>query len=66
MATRARLTITVTSSRNSSTVEIRSNGSYRGLTTNKEEKTITGLPLYGNATEEQFWTSVLGEVSTNV
>lgn len=66
MAVKARLVITVTSSRNNSTITIRSNGSYRGLITNTEEKDLTGLPLYGTASEAAFWTAVLPEVQSNV
>lgn len=66
MAVRARLTITVTSSRNNSKIEIRSSGSYRGLTTNEEEATLQDLPLFGTASEQAFWTSVLTEVQGNV
>jgi hypothetical protein len=66
MAERARLTITVTSSRNNSTVQIRSNGAYKGLVTNSQDHTLTGLPLMGTVSESAFWLSVLPYVSGNV
>jgi hypothetical protein len=66
MAPRAELRITVTSSRNASTIRIRSVGSYRGLTTNQENVGLVDQPLFGTASEEAFWTSVLAVVAPNV
>jgi len=66
MAVRARLIVTVESSRNNSTIRIRSTGRYRGLVTNTEVKNLTGLPLYGTASESAFWQAVLPEVESNV
>lgn len=66
MAERAQLRVTVTSSRNQSTVTIRSVGKYRGLDTNGESKILTDLPLYGTVSESAFWTAVLEVVQSNV
>lgn len=66
MAVRARLVITVTSSRNNSSISIRSTGQYRGLTTNGEEGNLNSLPLFTTASENAFWTAVLAEVEQNV
>lgn len=66
MAARAELRITVTSSRNTSTVRIRSVGSYRGLATNGEQQLLQDLPLFGTMSESAFWTAVLSQVSADV
>jgi hypothetical protein len=66
MAERAQLRITVTNSRNASTVNIRSVGRYRGLDTNGEAKILTDLPVYGTVSESAFWTAVLEVVQSNV
>lgn len=66
MAERAQLRISVTSSRNQSTVTIRSVGRYRGLDTNEENKILADLPLYGTVSETVFWTAVLEVVASNV
>ena len=66
MADRAQLRITVTSSRNASTVTVRSVGKYRGLVTNEEQVMLTDLPLYGTASESAFWMAVLAEVQSHV
>lgn len=66
MASRARLTITVTKSQTSTNVTIRSSGKYAGLITNEEAANLTGLPLMTTASESAFWTAILPYVQSNV
>ena len=66
MANKSELRITVTSSRNFSTVKIRSVGRYRGLSTNTLSTTLTGLPLFTTANEDAFWTAVLAQIAPDV
>lgn len=66
MANKSELRITVTSSRNASTVRLRSVGRYRGLSTNTITATLTGLPLFTTASESAFWTAVLAQIAPDV
>jgi hypothetical protein len=66
MASRARLTITVTSNATSTNVQIRSSGKYKGLITNEEAANLSSLPLMTTASESAFWTAVLPYVQSNV
>jgi|HubBroStandDraft_1064217.scaffolds.fasta_scaffold1194031_1 hypothetical protein len=66
MADSAKLTITVTSTKTTSTVAIRSAGRYKGLNTNTEDVLLSELPVFGNESESAFWTAVLAKVQGNV
>jgi hypothetical protein len=66
MADRARLVVTVTSTKTSSTVQVTSTGRYKGLDTNTEDVALTGLPVMTTASESAFWTAVLPYVQSNV
>ena len=66
MAERAELRVRVTSSRNATTVTIRSVGRYRSLATNEENVILLDQPVFGNATESAFWNAVLPVVQANV
>lgn len=59
VASRSRLTITVTKSTSQSTVAISSNGKYASLVTNSIGYRETGQPLFSTASEQAFWAAVL-------
>lgn len=66
MASRSRMTITVTKSTSQSTVVITSNGKYASLVTNGTSLRETGQPLFSTANEQAFWLAVLPIVSAAI
>lgn len=66
MANQSQLRVTVTSSRNASTIRVRSVGRYRGLSTNTTDVTLQGQPLFTTASESAFWTAVLAAIAPDV
>jgi hypothetical protein len=66
MADRSILVITVTKTRSSSTVRIRSKGRYAALITNQLELVESGQPLFGTASEQAYWAAVLPIVAAAI
>lgn len=62
MATRSRLTITVTKTSSQSNLTIRSVGRYAGLTTNSISIPLNEPSLFPTASEQAFWAAVLAVV----
>ncbi len=66
MATRAKLAITVTSSRSASVVTISTNGKYISLPVNSINQRLTNQPVQPTASVEVFWLSVLAIVQAAI
>lgn len=59
MASMAKMTIRVTSSRGASTVRISSNGRYVSFNTSGYQRTLSGQPVQPTTSLQAFWASIL-------
>lgn len=66
MATTAKLTVRVTSSRAASRVQISTNGRYISTDMNGIEFDETGQPIFTTASQHAFWGAVLSVVQAAV
>jgi hypothetical protein len=66
MAQRARMSLTVTSSRTAAAVRVSTIGSYKGLPVNTVDAVLTDQPLFSNADAKTFWLGVLAVVQAYV
>lgn len=66
MATTAKMTIRVTSSRSASRVRIGTAGRYISFPVNGIEFDETGQPIFTTASQHAFWGAVLAVVTTAV
>lgn len=66
MATQAKITVRVTSSRGASTVQFTSVGNYVSTPVNGYQITLTGQPIQPTADDKTFWTSVLAIVQAYI
>ncbi len=66
MATTAKMTLFVTSTRGASQVRIGTVGKYISTPVNDVEIKLTGLPLLSTATSKIFWQAVLAQATTAV
>lgn len=66
MASMAKMTIRVTSSRGASTVRISSNGRYVSFNTSGYQRTLTGQPVQPTTSLAAFWTSILAIVQESI
>jgi hypothetical protein len=62
MASTAKLSIRVGSSRGSSSISVSSSGRYASLNTNEVRQDLAQQPIQPTASEKVFWTSVLAAV----
>jgi len=65
MATQAKITIRVTSTRGASTVSFISAGTYVSTPENGYSVTLTGQPIQPTTDQKTFWSSVLALVQAN-
>lgn len=66
MATLAKMTVRVTSTRGASTVSFSSSGTYVSTPVNGYSVTLTGQPIQPTTDQKTFWTSVLAIVEANI
>jgi hypothetical protein len=66
MASQAKITIRVTSSRGASTVSFSSNGRYVSFNTAGYQRQLLGQPIQPTTSLEAFWASVLGIVQADL
>lgn len=66
MATTAKMTVYVTSTRGASRVRIVMNGKYVSFPVNAPSFNLAAQPLMTTASQGAFWRQVLGIVTTNV
>lgn len=66
MASKAEMTIRVTSARGSSTISYTTKGRYVSFTTSGLTDQLQKQPIQPTTSLEAFWTSVLGIVSADV
>lgn len=66
MATTAKLTVRVTSSRSASRVQVSTNGRYISFETNGITFDETGQPIFTTASQHAFWGAVLDVVQAAV
>lgn len=66
MATQAKITVRVSSSRGASTVEFSSAGTYVSTPVNGYSVTLTGQPIQPTTDDKTFWLSVLAIVQANI
>jgi hypothetical protein len=66
MASQAKLTIRVGSSRGASTVQYSTNGRYVSLPTNSLTNNLAGQPIQPTASQKAFWLSVLAIVTADI
>jgi len=66
MARPAKLIISVSSNRNSSTVVYSTQGSYRSFTVNDIGNDIKPAPVYTTAGSKAFWEAVLTQVLADI
>jgi hypothetical protein len=62
MASTAKLTVRVGSTRGGSTISLSSSGRYASLNTNEVREDLAQQPIQPTASEQVFWTSVLAAV----
>jgi hypothetical protein len=66
MARNSKITIRVTSNRSGTSVQFRTTGLYKSLTTAGYQRTITDLPLQNTTSLDTFWAGVLAAVQTSL
>lgn len=66
VATVAKMTVRVSSSRSASRVQVSSNGRYISTPMNTIELNETGQPIYTTASPKAFWTAVLADVQAAI
>lgn len=66
MASMAKITVRVTSSRGASVVQFTSAGQYVSTPENGYNVTLTGQPLLPTTDQKTFWTAVLTAVQANI
>lgn len=66
MARPAKLIISVSSTRNSSTVSYTTQGLYRSFTVNNIRNDIQPAPVYGTASSRTFWETVMDTVRADI
>lgn len=66
MATQAKITIRVTSTRGASTVSFSSTGTYVSTAVNGYSVTLTDQPIQPTTDNKTFWTSVLALVQAEI
>lgn len=66
MATISRITVTVTSSRGASTVNISTNGRYVSFPTRGYNRSLTGQPIQPTTSLGAYWLSALAIVMANL
>jgi hypothetical protein len=66
MASRAKITITVGSSRGASTIAVSSKGRYVSTDVNGFQRELTGQPIQPTSTQAAFWLAVLNTVVNNL
>lgn len=66
MATTAKLTLFVTSTRGASRVRIGTTGKYVSTPVNDIELNLPGQPLLSTSTSKAFWLQVLAIATTNI
>ncbi len=66
MASMAKMTIRVGSSRGASTVSISSNGRYVSFNTSGYQRTLSGQPVQPTTSLETFWASILAIVQESL
>jgi hypothetical protein len=66
MATLAKMTVRVTSTRGASTVSFSSSGTYVSTPVNGYSVTLTGQPIQPTTDDKTFWASVLAIVQANI
>ncbi len=66
MATTAKMTLFVTSTRGASRVRIGTTGKYVSTPVNDVELDLRGQPLLSTASSKVFWQAVLAIATTNV
>jgi len=66
MATQAKITVRVTSSRGASTVQFSSAGTYVSTPENGYSVSLTGQPILPTTDQKTFWTAVLALVQANI
>lgn len=66
VASRSKITITVTSTRGGSQVNYTTNGRYASLNTNTLGQYLPSEPLFTTATPQAYWLAVLAAVTAAV
>lgn len=66
MARPAKLVISVSSTRNSSTVTYSSHGIYRSFVVNNVRNTIKPAPVFGTGSSKAFWETIIQAVNADI